>query len=295
VEGSHDPSGWRICLLRIKDRSIRRFLLKQRERLFESRSDKALIPHTPEQNAHVVAHQRICAKHQHFGLNLGDFHRHLLAITRSRLELVCHHIRHRRLGSQFRKDPNSASRQYRNRDSGSSENCGRSPLNEFSSGDSSHSQNFRARGWFAVDDMECSFCCGSAPCLPLESFPYSPYSLRGVPSPQFHLVSPLIAELSKLRRSRSTKRFCGELPDHSAGDAHVFAQVLRQPPTRFTACECQQRPISVSGTRLLVVKFLPVRRFVDRPETDKELDEEGCNGDTYEQRQICKEPDLISL
>jgi hypothetical protein len=48
---------------------------------------------------------------------LGDSHRHLLAITRSGLELVCHQIRHRRLGSPFRKDPNSASRQYPNRDS----------------------------------------------------------------------------------------------------------------------------------------------------------------------------------
>jgi hypothetical protein len=73
------------------------------------------------------------------------------------------------------------------------------------------------------------------PLLPL----FAPWG----PLPQFHLVSPLIAELSKLRRSRSTKRFRGELPDHSAGDAHVFAQVLRQPPARFTACEYQQRPV----------------------------------------------------
>src|SRR6266513_4189444 len=81
VEGSHDPSGWRICLLRIKDRGIRFFLLKQRKRLFEGRSDNTLIPHTPEQNAHVVAHQLICPKHQHFGLALGDFHSHLLALA----------------------------------------------------------------------------------------------------------------------------------------------------------------------------------------------------------------------
>ena len=81
VEGSHDLSGRRIRLLRIQDRGIRPSLLKQRERLFEGRSDEILIPHTPEQNAHVVAHQRICAEHQHFGLALGDFHSHLLALA----------------------------------------------------------------------------------------------------------------------------------------------------------------------------------------------------------------------
>src|SRR2546421_7861477 len=48
---------------------------------FEGRSDKTLIPHTPEQNAHVVAHQRIDAKHQYFGLDLGGFHRRPLART----------------------------------------------------------------------------------------------------------------------------------------------------------------------------------------------------------------------
>jgi len=37
----------------------------------------------------------------------------------------------------------------------------------------------------------------------------------------------------------------------------------------------------------MVVKLLPVLRFVDRPETDKELDEEGCNDGTNDQpRQI---------
>ncbi len=81
VEGSHNPSWWQICLLRIKDRGIRFFLLKERARLFEGRSDKTLIPHAPEQNAHVVAHQRIDAKHQHFGLDLGGFHRQSLART----------------------------------------------------------------------------------------------------------------------------------------------------------------------------------------------------------------------
>ncbi len=81
MEGSHDPSGRRIRLLRIQDRGIRSSLLKQRERLFEGRSDEILIAHTPEQNAHVVAHQRICAEHQHFGLALGDFHSHLLALA----------------------------------------------------------------------------------------------------------------------------------------------------------------------------------------------------------------------
>src|SRR2546429_168771 len=74
------PRSW-IRSRRIQDRGIRPSLLKQRERLFEGWSDETLIPHTPEQNAHVVAHQRICAEHQHFGLALGDFHSHLLALA----------------------------------------------------------------------------------------------------------------------------------------------------------------------------------------------------------------------
>jgi hypothetical protein len=119
-----------------------------------------------------------------------------------------------------------------------------------------------------------------SPLSPLESFPNSPYSLRGVPSPQFHLVSPLTTELSKLRRSWSTKGFCGELPDHSAGDAHVFAQVLRpwllhgflirngiSVQRDLLRANGSSGPISVSSPRLLVVKLLPVRRFVDSNST----------------------------
>jgi hypothetical protein len=63
VEGSHDPGGWKAHLPRIKDGGIEFFHLKQRQRLFEGRSNDAVIPHTAEQDAQVVAHQRIRTKH----------------------------------------------------------------------------------------------------------------------------------------------------------------------------------------------------------------------------------------
>ena len=63
VEGGYHPGGWRAYLPRVKDDGIWFFLRKQRERLFEGRSNDAVIPHTAQQDAHVAAHQRIRAEH----------------------------------------------------------------------------------------------------------------------------------------------------------------------------------------------------------------------------------------
>jgi len=106
------------------------------------------------------------------------------------------------------------------------------------------------------------------------------------------------AVLFKLRRSPSTKSFGGAIA--SAGEARVFAQVLRRAwlhefligdgisvQRDLLRANASSGPIRVSGPGLIVVKLLPVRRSVDRPETDKELDEEGCNDGTNDQpRQI---------
>src|SRR6266480_2210968 len=139
--------------------------------------------------------------------------------------------------------------------------------------------------------MECSLCCGSVLGLPLESFPNSPYGLRGVPSPG--PVSPLAAALFKLRRSPSTKgskendlRWPGArlrpgtpasvAPRFLNGDGiSVQRDLLR--------ANASSGPIRVSGPGHIVVKLLPVRRFIDRPETDKELDEEGRHDGSNDQ------------
>jgi len=86
----------------------------------------------------------------------------------------------------------------------------------------------------------------------------------------------------------------------SAGQAGVFAQGLRRAwlhgflngdgisvQRDLLRANASGGPIRVSGPGRIVVKLLPVRRFTDRPETDKELDEEGCNHGTNDQpRQI---------
>jgi len=82
----------------------------------------------------------------------------------------------------------------------------------------------------------------------------------------------------------------------SAGQARVFAQVLRRAwlhgflngdgisvQRDLLRANASSGPIRVSGPGHIVVKLLPVRRFIDRPETDKELDEEGRHDGTNDQ------------
>jgi hypothetical protein len=96
------------------------------------------------------------------------------------------------------------------------------------------------------------------------------------------------------------KKIPQRLLNHSPGDARVFAQVLRtwllhgflirngiSLQRDLLRTNASSGPISVTDARLLVVKLLQVRHSAGHPEADKELDEEGYNGDAYDQqRQI---------
>jgi len=69
VEGGHRSGGRRVGLLGAKDGGIGFLLLMQYQRLFEARSEDAVIRHRAQQNEHVVSDQRIRPEHQYLALS----------------------------------------------------------------------------------------------------------------------------------------------------------------------------------------------------------------------------------
>jgi hypothetical protein len=113
-------------------------------------------------------------------------------------------------------------------------------------------------------------------------------------------MNALTADSLQVEKIAVVKKVPQRLLNHFAGDARVLAQVLRtwllhgflirngiSLQRDLLRTSARGGPISVTDPRLLVVKLLPVRHSAGHPEADKELDEEGYNGDAYDQqRQI---------
>src|SRR6266478_64715 len=82
VEGGHHGTGRGVCLW-VQDGGIGFFPLQQHLRFWEPGSDDAVIPHRPQQNEQVVAHQRVRAQHQYLGHCSSAFGPECLSATHS--------------------------------------------------------------------------------------------------------------------------------------------------------------------------------------------------------------------